>query len=172
VTTMQGMFNGAVKFNQDISNWNTAQVTRMDCMFHGASVFNQNIGSWSTAKVTDMSGMFYKAEAFNQDINAWDVQRVTSMSDMFYNARGFQQPLCWNASTANTVNIFTGTGRGNKPAAAWGKLSARNNCEYNWVWTANRQSSSGTRMNWPFVGATHGVWIRYGKSCVSAGGGE
>ena len=34
VTTMQHMFNGATAFNQDISNWDTAQVTTMEAMFY------------------------------------------------------------------------------------------------------------------------------------------
>jgi hypothetical protein len=110
--------------------------------------------------VTNMQGMFHKAEAFNQDINAWDVQLVTSMSDMFSHAKAFKQPVCWTPA-ADTSNIFTGTGSGTKPAAAWGKLSARNNCEYDWLFLANRQDDSGKLMNWPSgFGST--AWVRYG----------
>ena len=79
-------------FNEDISAWDTSNVTDMSYMFdshrfqsehwwlgyeqgdrHGAYVpyataFNQNIGSWDTSKVTSMGYMFYNATAFNQDI--------------------------------------------------------------------------------------------------------
>ena len=38
---MQDMFYGAAAFNQDISAWNTAAVTTMDGMFENAVAFNQ-----------------------------------------------------------------------------------------------------------------------------------
>ena len=48
------MFFQASAFNEDIGNWNTAQVTTMYRMFGSASAFNQDIGEWDTEKVTDM----------------------------------------------------------------------------------------------------------------------
>ena len=37
------MFQGAKKFNEDISKWNTSAVQNMSDMFNGAEVFNQDI---------------------------------------------------------------------------------------------------------------------------------
>merc|ERR1712194_150633 len=58
-------------FNQDISNWNTAEVTSMREMFNGASEFDQDISSWNTANVIDMSRMFEDASKFNQCLGNW-----------------------------------------------------------------------------------------------------
>jgi surface protein len=46
------MFNEAYVFNQDISGWNTANVTNMSVMFQTALVFNQNLSGWNVTKVT------------------------------------------------------------------------------------------------------------------------
>jgi surface protein len=45
---------GAQTFNDDISAWDTSQVTSMISAFRSAAAFNQNIGSWNTIKVTTM----------------------------------------------------------------------------------------------------------------------
>ena len=41
---MTGMFYNNRSFNQNISGWNTSNVTNMSYMFDGATTFNQNIG--------------------------------------------------------------------------------------------------------------------------------
>jgi len=77
------MFNYATSFNQNISNWNTSNVTRMVSMFNHATSFNQDIGNWNVSSVTDMRYMFYYATSFNQDIGNWNVSSVTDMEFMF-----------------------------------------------------------------------------------------
>ena len=83
-------------FNQDISDWDTSNVTNMSSMFIRATSFN-NGGvalNWAdTSMVTSMYSMFDSASAFNQDISSWDTSNVTTMSGMFYNAISFDQPL-------------------------------------------------------------------------------
>jgi len=90
VWSMSGMFMGATSFNQDISSWNTSNVTNMNSMFSGATAFNQDISSWNTAAVTNMGGMFKDASAFNQalkhDGDKWNLANVTNMIDMFNGA--------------------------------------------------------------------------------------
>ena len=101
MTKMSWMFWQATSFNQDIGDWNTAEVTRMNSMFSYASAFNQDIGRWNTAQVTDMGAMFYYASAFNQDISSWTGSAATTaQTDMFTSATAFQAKFkCTDADT-------------------------------------------------------------------------
>ena len=49
--------------NYDISNWNVENVTSMVGMFNYAVGFNQNIGGWNVGKVSDCSS-FIDANMF------------------------------------------------------------------------------------------------------------
>ncbi len=70
-------------FNQDISNWNTSEVTSMYGMFYHAENFNQDIGNWNTANVTNMRQMFYRADSFDQNLSSWNIENVTDVYYMF-----------------------------------------------------------------------------------------
>ena len=97
-------FRNKIRFNGDISQWDTAQVTNMRHMFFYAAAFNQDIGSWDTSKVTDMEYMFYEASAFNKNIANWDTSQVTDMQFMFYQAFAFNRPIgSW--STSNVLDM-------------------------------------------------------------------
>jgi surface protein len=45
----------------------------MSEMFHNAAAFNQDIGNWNTANVTNMLLMFWGAKTFNQDLSRWEI---------------------------------------------------------------------------------------------------
>lgn len=111
-TNLSGMFAGAIVFNQNIGNWNTAAVTDMSEMFLDAEAFNQPIGTWNTAAVTNMHNMFEFAFAFNQPIGTWNTSAVTNMFFMFADADAFNQPIgAWNIeAVTNMDNMFYGTG--------------------------------------------------------------
>jgi surface protein len=95
---MRYMFFSAIAFNQDIGNWNTANVTDMHGMFYHAAAFNQNLSGWHTFYVTDMSHMFHNASAFaNHNLSGWDVDNVTNHTD-----------------------FCTGSGIGNTAPGSWG----------------------------------------------------
>ena len=100
VVNMRAMFAGT-KFNQDISSWNTSNVTDMSWLFAGARYFNKPLNTWDTSKVTDMSHMFSKATAFNQPLNTWDVSKVTDMSYMFAGERYEGQEFYRRTSSFN-----------------------------------------------------------------------
>jgi surface protein len=59
------MFNGANTFNQDLSNWETGNITDMSAMFRNASAFNSNLSGWCVTLVTTTPF------AFDTGANAW-----------------------------------------------------------------------------------------------------
>ena len=112
MTNMNYMFIG-LDFNQDISSWDTSNVTDMRYMFAGGVYghpFNQNINSWNTANVIIMARMFEAAYSFNQPLDSWNTSNVQDMSRMFagvYAYTTFNQPINYNSTTNawNTANV-------------------------------------------------------------------
>lgn len=102
--SLAGMFQDARVFNQDISNWDTSNITNMERMFQGAISFNQDIDTWNTESVTTMKGMFRDTESFNQELKNWNTANVEDMSLMFYQAKAFDQDLGhWDLSSITTL---------------------------------------------------------------------
>ena len=121
VTSLQGMFEGASNFNQNIGDWNISNITRLGYMFKGASSFNQNIGSWNTSNVGQMWSMFSGASNFNQNIGNWDTSNVTTMSNMFEDAENFNQDISqWNTSKViDMSHMFHGAEKFNQNIGSW-----------------------------------------------------
>ena len=93
VTNMSWLFDNADLFNQDISSWNTSNVTDMSWTFAGATSFNQDISSWNTSSVMNLRGMFSGAASFNKTLSGWDTGNATDMTEMFAGATSFNQSL-------------------------------------------------------------------------------
>ena len=68
------MFFTAIKFNGNISNWDTSQVKDMRQMFNGASVFNQNI-----SKKNKFDSVRIKENGDTEYYIAWDTQNVDDL---------------------------------------------------------------------------------------------
>lgn len=83
MTNLSALFFKAYNFNQDISGWDTSNVTDTRNMFGQAWNFNQPIGNWNTGKVTDMAYMFSDSRRFNQDISQWCVGLIPSLPEGF-----------------------------------------------------------------------------------------
>jgi len=66
-TSLYRMFQNALAFNRDISQWTVSNVRNFDGTFYIAQAFNQDISGWDTSAATDMKNMFQQANAFNQD---------------------------------------------------------------------------------------------------------
>jgi surface protein len=49
----------------------------------GREAFNQDISTWDTANVTNMINMFRQATVFYQDIHTWSVLNVTNADYIF-----------------------------------------------------------------------------------------
>jgi len=155
VTSMQGLFNGAGSFNQNLNNWNVSNVTDMSYMFQSTamnqplnnwntskvttfrgifngSAFNQNISSWDTSNATDMGSMFSNNTPFNQPIGSWNTIKATDMSSMFFYNTVFNQNLSnWNVrKVTNFTSMFNGAGSFNSSLSGWalGADTAGANC--------------------------------------------
>ncbi len=121
VGDMSGMFYNAESFNQDISSWDTSNVSDMGWMFCNALAFDGNIGSWDTSNVTNMSRMFKGASAFNQMIGGWDTSSAGDMNRMFNLASTFNQDIGdWDTSSAsNMSHMFYEASSFNQDLSRW-----------------------------------------------------
>ena len=98
IEDFKGMFRN-LRWDVDISNWDTSEVTDMSYMFFNAREFNADISRWNTSKVRVMSNMFTQAYKFNADISRWDVSNVEDMNRMFLYAYDFNANISnWNTS--------------------------------------------------------------------------
>jgi surface protein len=81
------MFRSAAIFNQDISSWNTTNVTNMESMFRSANQFNQNISSWNVINVTSATDFSLNAAQKGTQANNWQSGEHPSNGTLgnFYN---------------------------------------------------------------------------------------
>jgi surface protein len=75
---MNQLFFGASAFNQDLSLWDTSNVSNMSLLFFGASAFNSDISPWNTAQVTSMTSMFTNASAFDHSLANLDISGLAA----------------------------------------------------------------------------------------------
>jgi len=107
VSSMTGTFSGAKAFNGDLSKWNTSSVIAMNSMFWGgADAWNGDISEWDTSRVVNMLGMFHKTYAYNGDLSKWNTNKVVTMRHMFNKATSFNHKLCWNVSGKDVRDMF------------------------------------------------------------------
>ncbi|MCF2901175.1 DUF285 domain-containing protein [Pseudoalteromonas sp. OFAV1] len=101
ITDFTDLFRGNIVFNQDISGWNTSNVTDMSYAFYESS-FDNNISQWNVSNVLDMKAMFMNSK-FNKDISGWDTSSLENMNSIFY-ASDFDGDISgWD--TANVINM-------------------------------------------------------------------
>ena len=146
VWSTMSMFQGAVKFNSDISNWDVSNIKRMNHMFDWAINFNQPIGNWNTSKVTNMGSMFLWAKKFNQPIGSRYTNNVTDMSYMFALAKDFNQDISnWNTNKVSNMRyMFQGAENFNQPIGEW-DTSNVTRMDYMFAWATKFDQPIG---NW------------------------
>ena len=106
--SFEKMFARAREFDQNLSGWNTANVTTIAYMFQDAEKFtnggDSDINNWDTGKVTEMNDAFTRAVLFNHDLSGWDTSEVTTMYAMFYGASSFNGSVSsWNTSKVSKM---------------------------------------------------------------------
>lgn len=115
-------------FDDDISEWDTGNVTDMNNMFKGASSFSGSLTTtgvkWNVSKVRNMSNMFNGASDFNQPLASWNTINVTFMDSMFESATLFNQNIgvgsSWNTSNVTTMqNTFKNAQKFNQDISNW-----------------------------------------------------
>lgn len=121
VTSLRRMFKGCDEFDQNLSGWDTINITNMSQVFEDAAGFNFNLLAWNTSSVTTMSGMFKNATTFDGDISSWDTSKVTDMSYMFAGAINFNKPLTnWNTtSLIDASYMFYNSTYFDQPISLW-----------------------------------------------------
>ena len=85
--SFSGMFRYAYAFNQYIGSWDLSSCDRMDAMFESTN-YNQDLTGWNTSNVTSMYRMFRSNDSFNQNISSWDINQVTIFNDFLYQGDG------------------------------------------------------------------------------------
>ena len=134
-----GRFQGARKFNQDLSQWKTHNTLDMSHMFRFASHFqpSTSLSTWDTSRVTTMAYMFSSATHFpGKGIDKWKTTRVQQFEHMFHKAEAFNQYLgLWDVSgavdepelkTYGFVGMFDGAHKFNQDISHWDMQSATN----------------------------------------------
>ena len=105
VTNMSSMFqNSSLGVTHELNLWDVSKVVNMSSMFDGSD-FNGYIYAWDTSSVTNMSNMFKNVNEFNQSIANWNTGNVIDMSHMFRDATSFNQNLSsWDISSVTTTS--------------------------------------------------------------------
>ena len=83
---MFAMFYGCTNLNQDLTNFDTSNVTNMGLMFAYSTNFNGNVSNFNTSSVENMYAMFYSCTNFNQDISNFNIESVTNIESMLQGA--------------------------------------------------------------------------------------
>ena len=126
------------KFNQNIGNWNTGQVSDMQFMFAMPSTIigefknggSNSIGNWDVSNVNNINSMFYGQGAFNVNLGNWNVSKITNFDYAFagtsatrtssFNNGESDSIKNWNVSSASRMYAtFYGASQFNQPIGSW-----------------------------------------------------
>jgi surface protein len=103
VTSFRSMFNNAINFKSDLSQWDVSNGTTFTRMFEKAESFNSDLSNWDVSNGTDFTFMFFDAKSFTSDLSNWDVSNGTNFSNMFLGVN-INEPN----TTTNYDNLLNG----------------------------------------------------------------
>jgi surface protein len=121
VTTMEQMYGGLQdQMSQaavGLSNWDVSKVTNFAYAFNYTLV-SSNLSAWNTSSATNMEYMFYQNRPGSSigDLGNWDVSKVTNFNNMWAPNGTLNN---WNVSSAtNMIGMFSYSGF-NSNIASW-----------------------------------------------------
>ena len=139
ITSFENMFYQVTSaygdFNQDITNWDTSNITNMKQMFLNNKSFNQPIGAWDVSSVTNMQFMVSQAVAFNQNCSAWNLSTSLTNVDRFGFANGMSDDNWTDTLVGWAVSTFKNSGPYN--------VSCITNNTVNWIDSKTSDTASG-----------------------------
>ena len=139
ITSMQNMFYQVTSsqgdFNQDITNWDTSNITNMKQMFNNCKSFNQAIGAWDVSSVTNMQYMVANTASFNQNCSAWNLSTSLTNVDRF----GFGNPMSDDNWTDTLVGWAVSTYKNSGPY----NVSSTTNNSVNYIDSKTSDTASG-----------------------------
>ena len=69
--------------NVDLNIINVSNITNFDYIFNGKVKFNGNVSEWDVSNGYDFEDMLFGCEKFNSDISQWDVSNGIYFNLMF-----------------------------------------------------------------------------------------
>ncbi|QNI21147.1 hypothetical protein [Vibrio phage vB_pir03] len=107
IASLRGLFKGAVRFNEDISGWDTTIVGDLTETFMGAAAFNQDLSGWTTDQVQFLDDAFHGASSFTSDLSGWVTSKVRSFNRAFKDCSNFESDLSgWTIRTDVPVSLM------------------------------------------------------------------
>lgn len=91
VETMRYTFNGCLKLNPNVSNWNTQNLSDATGLFASMYVANPDVSNWNTEKIVSIHSMFGNSVLANPDISKWNTINL-SFADYAFQNSGLTNP--------------------------------------------------------------------------------
>jgi hypothetical protein len=133
VIMMDAIFFKNVKFQQNIMNWNTINVTSLSQAFQLTS-YNFPL-NWNVSRVENFNNTFSQSK-FNQPLSHWNVSSAISMAFMF-NVAIYVQPLTfWNVSKVTDFKFMFASSKFNQPLSHWNVSTGK---DFNHMFFCNRK---------------------------------
>ena len=114
ITDASGMFAGCTLLEniEDISKWDTSNVTNMNKMFENCeSLYYMDLSQWNLINVTTIKYMFCNCKSLKDlgDLSGWNTNNITNMSHLFENCESLSSLpdiSKWNLKKVTNIDYF------------------------------------------------------------------